>query len=35
LLLINLSRHGLDRLGHCWSFPPTSAGVSRPVTPLF
>ena len=26
LLLINLSRHGLDRVGHDWSFPP-----SRPL----
>jgi hypothetical protein len=25
-LLINLSRHGLDRLGHYWSFP-----ARRPV----
>ena len=30
-LLINLSRHGLDRLGHCWSFPakqPRRVGAS-------
>jgi hypothetical protein len=32
-LLINLSRHGLDRLGHYWSFPPSNLGVSGPVTP--
>ena len=25
LLLINLSRHGLDRLGHDWSLPPSTA----------
>jgi hypothetical protein len=28
LLVINLSRHGLDRLGHCWSFLRASLGVS-------
>jgi hypothetical protein len=35
LLLINLSRHRLDRLGHCWSFPQSTARRVGPVTPLF
>lgn len=42
LLLINLSRHGLDRLGHDWSFPPSTArrvgqlhrSSDSPVDPL-
>jgi hypothetical protein len=29
LLLINLSRHGLDRLGHCWSFPAKQRSACR------
>jgi hypothetical protein len=30
LQLINRSRHGLDRLGHYWSFPPSTARRVRP-----
>ena len=30
LLLINLSRHGLDHLGHWWSFPPGNTRRVRP-----
>jgi hypothetical protein len=33
LLLINLSWHGLDRVGHGWSFPRDTPGVLGPVTP--
>jgi hypothetical protein len=29
LLLINLSRHGLDRLDHCWSFPAKQRSACR------
>jgi hypothetical protein len=33
-LLINLGRHRLDHLGHCWSFPPsTSLSVSGQLHP--
>jgi hypothetical protein len=34
LLRIDLLRHGRDRLGHDWSFPPSKLGVSEPVTPF-
>jgi hypothetical protein len=30
--MIILPRHGLDRLGHCWSFPPSKLGVSGQIS---
>jgi hypothetical protein len=29
LLLVNVSRHGLDRLGHYWSFPAKQRSACR------
>jgi hypothetical protein len=32
LLLIDLLRHGQDRLGDCWSSPPSKLGVSGQIS---